>query len=130
MQILGNLDKEKLGKYKNRITTCKVVLTTERVIHIKEHHPSDYELYGKYLSSIINNPDYILDDNKNMDTILLLKTISHIEKTLQLVIRLNTNTEIQDKYNSILTFWKIKSKTYNQMLRNKEIIWKKLDNIE
>lgn len=39
MYYIGKLDKEKLGKYKNKITTSKVVLVEERIKHIKERHP-------------------------------------------------------------------------------------------
>ena len=39
MQYIGIIDKEKLGKYKNKIITNEVVLTEERLKHIKERHP-------------------------------------------------------------------------------------------
>lgn len=39
MQYIGNLDKEKLGKYKDKIITDRVILTGERIKHIKERHP-------------------------------------------------------------------------------------------
>ena len=130
MQYVGKLDKNKLGRYKDVIMTDEVILTDERVAHIKEHHPGDYEEYGKYITTIIEDPDYILDDNKNLDTILLMKTIQEEQKNIQVVVRLNTNEDIKGKQNSILTLWKVKTKTYNQMLRNKKIIWEKLDKNE
>jgi len=39
VQYIGKLDKEKLGKYKNKIITDEVILTDERIKHIKERHP-------------------------------------------------------------------------------------------
>ena len=39
MQYIGKLNKEKLGEYKNKIITDEVVLTEERIKHIKERHP-------------------------------------------------------------------------------------------
>ena len=128
--LIGKLDKNKLGKYKNRILTENVILTTERIEHIKEHHPGDYEKYGDYITEIINEPDYVLNDNKNIDTVLFMKTIDIEDKNIQLVIRLNTNKNESDKQNSILTLWKVKNKTYKQMIRNKEILWQKLDKDE
>lgn len=130
MQYIGKLDVEKLGKYKEKVVTDDVILTEERIKHIQEHHPGDYEKYGIYIPEIVNNPDYIIDDNKNLDTVLYMKTIKENEKNIQTVVRLNTNEKEKDKQNSILTFWKIKDKTYKQLLRNKEILWKKLDNNE
>lgn len=130
MQHIGKIDKNKLKRYKQKIITEDVVLTDERIKHIKEHHPGDYEKYGRYISEIINSPDYIINDNKNIDTLLYMKTIKENNKNIQIVIRLNTNEKEINKQNSILTLWKIKTRTYNQIIRNKEIIWKNLDNEE
>lgn len=130
MQYIGKIDVKKLGKYRKKIITDEVILTEERIKHIQEHHPGDYEKYGIYITEIIDNPDYIIDDSKNIDTVLYMKTIKENEKNIQIVIRLNTNKKEENKKNSILTLWKIKEKTYKQLLRNKEILWKKLDNNE
>lgn len=125
MQYIGKIDKEKLGKYKNKIITNKVILTNERIEHIKQHHPGDYEEYGLYLTDILTNPDYIINDNKNIDTVLYLKTILQRKKNIQVILKLNTNRENINKQNSILTLWKIKEKSYKQLIRNREIIYKK-----
>ena len=130
MRYIGKIDIEKLGKYKEKIITDDVILTEERIKHIQEHHPGDYEKYAIYIPTIIESPDYILDDSKNLDTVLYLKTIKQDEKNIQIVVRLNTNEKEKNKQNSILTLWKMKEKTYRQLLRNKEILWKKLDNNE
>lgn len=124
MQYIGKLEKEKLGNYKNKIVNLDLILTEERIKHIKEHHPGDYEKYEVYIKEIIKEPDYILEDNKNKDTILFLKQISEDDKNVQIVIKLNTNKEKLERKNSILTLWKIRNSTYNQLVRNRKIIWK------
>lgn len=130
MQYIGKINVEKLGKYGKKVVTEEVVLTNERIKHIKEHHPGDYEKYSKYISKIIENPDYIIKDNKNIDTILYMKKIKEIDKNIQIVVRMNSNKKEKYKKNSILTLWKIKEKTYRQLIRNKEILWSKLDKDE
>ena len=105
--------------------TEEVILTDERIKHIKEHHPGDYEKYNKYLKKIIETPDYILEDEKNTDTVIYLKTIKDNNKNLQIVLKLVTKITNKNHKNSILTFWKIKEKTLHQLLRNKKIIYKK-----
>lgn len=35
----GKIDINKLGKYKERVITEEVILTEERIKHIKERHP-------------------------------------------------------------------------------------------
>lgn len=130
MQYIGKIDKRKLGRYTNKIVTEKVILTEERIEHIKQHHPGDYENYGRYICEILSNPNYIINDSKNSDTILYLKNIIKENKNIQIVLKLNTNKEEKKKGNSILTLWKIKEKTYKQLIRNKEIIYKRVDNDE
>lgn len=39
LRYVGKIDKAKLGKYKEKIVTDNVILTEERIKHIKEHHP-------------------------------------------------------------------------------------------
>ena len=39
---------------------------------LKKRHPGDYEKYIEYVPDI-NNPDYIVEDKDNIDTILVLK---------------------------------------------------------
>lgn len=130
MQYIAKIDKEKLGKYRYKIITEDVILTEERIKHIKEHHPGDYEKYGIYIRKIIEEPDYILEDNKNIDTVLYLKNIKSNNKNIQIVVKLNTKQTENNRKNSILTLWKIKNSTYNQLVRNRKVIWKKLDKDE
>lgn len=59
-----------------------------------------------------------------------MKTIEEEGKNIQIVVRLNTNSEEKEKKNSILTLWKIKKSTYRQFIRNKNNLWNKLDIIE
>ena len=89
----------------------------------------NYNLIVKIISyqNLKGNYNYVIDDSKNLDTVLYMKTIKENEKDIQIVVRLNTN---KNKKNSILTLWKIKDKTYKQLIRNKEILWKKIDNNE
>ena len=54
-----------------------------------------------------------------------MKTIKENNKNIQIVVRLNTNKKEREKQNSILTLWKVKDKTYKQLIRNRKIIWKK-----
>lgn len=130
MQYIAKIDKEKLGKYRYKIITTDVILTEERIKHIKEHHPGDYEQYGMYIQEVIEKPDYILEDNKNIDTVLYLKSIKSNNKNIQIVVKLNTKQTENNRKNSILTLWKIKNSTYNQLVRNRKVIWKKLDKDE
>lgn len=124
MQYIGQLDKNKLGKYKDKIETLDVIITNERIEHINKRHPGDYEKYIIYLSNSIKNPDYILEDKENKDTILILKRIG--DKRIHIVIKLQTNNRDINKYNSVITYWQIRERSYRSTIKNN----KKLDNYE
>lgn len=129
MQYIGKIDKEKYKLITEDITTDDVILTDKQVEHIKERHPKDYEQYFKYISEIVENPDYIIRDTKP-NTGFLLKEFLDKDKRFQLILRLHTSGDNEEYKNSIITFLKVSEKKYKQYLRNKEIVWKKLDNDE
>ena len=129
MQYIGKIDKRKYTKISNDITVEDVILTDKQVEHIKQRHPNDYEQSFKYLKEIVENPDYIIRDTKP-NTGFLLKMFLEKDKRFQLILRLHTSEDIEGHKNSIITFLKINRKKYNQYLRNKEIVWIKLDKNE
>ena len=125
MQYIGQLDKNKLGKYKDKIKTLDVIITNERIEHINKRHPGDYEKYIIYLSNCIKNPDYILEDKDNKDTIIILKRIEN--KRIHIVIKLQTNNRYINKYNSIITYWQIRERSYKSTIKNNKIIYENCD---
>lgn len=117
---LGKLNKEHLYKYFS-VNTDKLIITKERIKHINERHKKDFDIYGKYISKIIENPDYILEDIENENTVLYLKEINSLN--LQIVIKLQLDNK-ENKYNSIITFWNMRRRSYNQIIRKNKIIYK------
>lgn len=129
MEYIGKIDKEKFKVISQDITTEEVILTDRQIEHIKERHPNDYERYCGYIREIIENPDYIIKDSKPY-TGFLLKEFNEGNKIFQLILRLHTSKDEKGYKNSIITFLKISKKKYNQYLRNKEILWKRVDKSE
>jgi len=119
----------KFSAIASKITTRDVILTDKQVEHIKERHPNDFELYFKYIKEIVEKPDYIIRDAKP-NTGFLLKEFEEDDKHFQLILRLHTPEDNNEYKNSIITFLKVSKKKYNQYLRNKEIVWRKLDKNE
>ena len=124
MKYIGKLDGEKLGKYKNKIVTQNVIITNERIEHIKKRHLTDYEKYINHISDIIKNPDYILIDKDKIDTVMFLKRILDNTKNIIVIVKLNTEIEKIEMSNSILTFWQIRNVNYEKMIKNNIIIYK------
>lgn len=129
MQYIGKINQELFKNISNDITTKDVILTDKQIDHIKVRHPNDYEKYFKYIKDIVENPDYIIRDSKP-NTGFLLKEFKNVEKRFQLILRLHTSKDNLGYKNSIITFLKISEKKYNQYIRNKEIVWKRLDKKE
>ncbi|HBC84890.1 MAG TPA: hypothetical protein DCZ30_05710 [Clostridiales bacterium] len=129
MNYIGKINKEILGEYRKKIITDRVIITNERIEHTKKRHLDDYERYIKYIPDVLYNPDYILEDRENKDTILMLKNIEKQEKKIQ-VVKLQTNLKEKEKSNSILTFWHIRDRSYRSTIKNNKMIYKKLDREE
>lgn len=129
MQYIGRINREKYKLITKDISTDEVILTDKQVEHIKERHRNDYEQYFKYIKEIVENPDYIIRDTKP-NTGFLLKKFVEEDKRFQLILRLHTNEDNKEYKNSIITFLKIGKRKYEQYLRNKEIVWQKLDKSE
>ena len=124
MTVVGQIDLKLFRCVSEDIITTEVIITDERIEHIKARHPNDYENYSQHITSIIEDPDYIIEDN-NPDSAILLKEITEGNERFQLVIRLSTSKNDSEWKNSVITFLKISERTWNKYLRNKKILYKR-----
>ncbi len=126
MQYITKLDRNKLEKYKKRLITEEVILTDERLYeHILLFHENEYKELRPYLKSIIDNPDYIIEDNRHEETMIYLKQVKNIEKNGRVVIKLALGQDKEHNKNSIITMMKLNNRTWKQTLKNRgKIIWK------
>ena len=126
MQYITKLDKTKLGEYEKRVITEDVILTEERLYeHILLFHEDEYKQLRPYIKNIIENPDYIVEDNRHEDTMIYLKQIEDIGKNGRIVIKLALGQDEEHNKNSISTMMKLNKRTWNQTIKNRgKIIWK------
>lgn len=123
MYLVGKIDIEIYNCITKDITTDEVIITDKQIDHIKNRHPSDYELFNKYLEKIVEQPDYIIEANKPF-TALILKEIQIDNKKFKTVVRLATSNDTPSYKNSIITFMKIDDREWNRILKNKKILYK------
>lgn len=130
VQNMRNTDVIKVGeinpkRFENAfpILTKDVIITRERIEHIKDHHPEDYERYAEYIPQILEEPDYILEDNLP-NSAVLLKCFAEDDKRFQLILRLKAVEDNTEYKNSVITFMKIEEKRYKRYLRTKNILYK------
>ena len=127
MIYIGKLDKNKLGEYRDKLFTDEVILTEERLnSHILVEHFDEYNQLKNYIKEIVEEPDYILKDNRHYDTIILLKNISDINKYGRVVIKLILSCDKEHPKNSIITLMRLNERTWRQTLKNRgDIIFDK-----
>lgn len=122
MHLVTRLDIEKYSCVTEGIATDEVIITDVQIRHIKERHPGAYELFGKYLGEIINDPDYIIEANKP-STALVLKEVQENGELIKLVLRLVTSADNPEYKNSIITFTRIDEKDWKRLVKNKIVLY-------
>ena len=120
---IGVIDVDRYRCITQDIATDEVIITDERIEHIKEHHPGHWESIGPFLQAALIDPDYIL--KYDAKTGLILKTIEENDLQFQLVLRLHTSDDPAGFKNSVLSAWQIRKKEYNRLIRNKIILYKR-----
>ena len=132
LKFIGKLNINNLSLYKDIFITDEVILTNERLYrHILIYHSSEYKQLKPYLKNIVEDPDIILNDNKNNNTIILLKKLPEINKNGRVVIKIAIADDNKHPKNSIITLMKLNDRTWKQTLKNRgNIIFKKLDKNE
>lgn len=123
MQSIGKIDIQKFSVVSPRIKTNEVIITDERMAHIKQRHPNVFEQYSQYISIMLTNPQYILADPVP-DTAVILQEFSEGNEHFRLVLKLAVKESADGKKNSVITFLSISEKKFKKYLRNKEILYK------
>ena len=118
-----DLDIEKYRCVTPGIRISEVIITEERIEHIREGHPDDYERFCSYIPKIIAEPDYIIEANKENTAVVLKEIIENGEK-FKLILRLKTSGDPEGYKNSIISFWKIGETTWKKTIKNKKILYK------
>jgi hypothetical protein len=126
VRTICRLDRNIYSCITKDIVTDEVVLINERILHIQDHHPDDFEKYGRYIKEMIEQPDYIIEANREKDKSgLVLKEFVDNDERFRLILRLATSADKEGYKNSIITFQYVKKKEYDRLIRNKNILYKK-----
>ena len=125
MRMVGYIDIEKYRCIADGIITGEVIITEERIEHIKERRGADFlEKYERHFPLILSDPDYIFPDNR-MNTAIVCKIIGEGEDAINLILRLVVTKDDPAYRNSILTAIKENKKRFSQRLRNNTPVYKK-----
>lgn len=122
LHYIGKINKNKLGIFKNKIIDENIILTEKRRIHIYKNHKKDYEEIINNLDRTVLNPNEILLDSKNKNTIFLIGKIK--KHNLNVVVRLNVDGNIKHFQNSVMTAWIIREKNLQKLREKNKSIYK------
>lgn len=123
MKNIGKIDLNKIEKYRYKVVTDEVVLTDERKQHILNNHNKDYEKIIKNINRVILNPREILEDSKNINTLLFIDKLE--KNNLNVIIRLNTINNKKHPKNSVMTAWIIRDSNLIKLRKKNKIIYKR-----
>lgn len=125
VHYIGKINKDIYKCVTKDIITDDVIITDERINHIKERHPNDFEKYCRYMEEIVAHPEYIIEANKNKsNTALILKSFSEGDEQFKTILRLITSSDNKEFKNSIITFMRINEREWERLIRNKKILYK------
>ena len=120
LTVLGNLDPSPLISTFGHLQTTEVVVTDERIAHIKERHPEDYLLFEQYGRESILSPDILIQDIKNVGTVFAVKKLP--DTNLNVVLRLVLDTDNPDFKNSVMTFYRIREKNLKKLMEQNPVL--------
>ena len=102
-----------------------VVLTDERIAHIREGHDKDYVEFGNHIGEAIETPTYILEDSKNIATALFVKRLDASD--INVVVRLKIeDVNAEDLRSSVITMYRLGEKTLARLLKKNNVLYKSL----
>lgn len=121
--VIGNINPQLLETEFGKLQTSETIITNERKNHILLLHNEDYSLFEKYAKEIIENPEIIIKDEKNIGTVFMVK---HLPSTnLNIVLRLALNSDNSGLKNSVMTAYRIRNKNLKKMEKKNKILYKK-----
>ena len=121
-QEIGDINPEYLGGEFGTLNTTKTVITYERSDHIRDHHPQDYALFMEYGNKTISEPDIVIKDSKNEDTVFM---VTRLEGTnVNAVVKLSVvGHSDQRNLNTVLTFFRMRNRNIEKLMKKNKVLY-------
>ena len=120
---LGKIDITLLESEYGKIQTDEIIITNERIMHIKERYPEDFELFNKYGTESVRHPDMIIKDEKHTETIFMIKKLPGTN--LNVVVRVVLETDEDGLKNSVMTFYRIRERNLRKLEEKNKLLYKR-----
>lgn len=122
-EFLGSLNMTLFQAWFGELNTDEIIVTHERVEHIKEHHLIDFDLFAQHGADCVQDPDYIIEDCKHIGTVFMAKRLSDIN--LNVVVRLSLQSDAPHLKNSVMTFFRIRDRNLEKLIQKNRLLYKK-----
>lgn len=119
---LGKFDTQPLEIEFGKLKTDELIVTNERIEHIKSRHPEDFNLFEKYSLSVVVEPDFIIKDEKNINTVFMVKKLENTN--LNLVVKIILETDEKDLKNLVMTFYRIRERNLKKLVDRNKTLYK------
>lgn len=114
---------EEIEKEYGKLNTKEVVLTDERLEHIKSRHPEVVDVLLKEYKGCVSKPDVILNDEKNANTMMTIRKLG--DNNLNTIVKLSVGAENEDRQNSIITAFCLGDKRLKRLMSKNKVIYTK-----
>jgi len=123
IRSLGKINTEILRKEFGKIQTDDIIITGERLSHIKIRHPEDYDFFEQYGMVCVTQPDIIVKDVKSQGTVFMIKRLP--STNLNVVVRVVLETDNPSLKNSVMTFYRIRETNLQKLINKNYLLYKK-----
>ena len=120
---LGFIETSYLENEFGKLQTREIIVTPERLEHIKDRHTEDYPLFGEYAAKTISSPDIVIKDTNNEGTVFVVKKLP--DNNLNVIVRLALSTDEDGYKNSVMTFYRIREKNLKKLENKHKVLYKK-----
>ena len=119
---IATIQIDKVSTFWGKKIEHSVVLSDERIGHIMQRHPGAYEQYGHYMSQAIEQPDYILEDTKNINTAVFIRRVE--DTNLNVIIKLAIQDNEAKMKSSVITLYPMSDKRLRRMIKKSKVVYK------
>ena len=124
MRILCRIETEILEREFGILNTDEVVVTEERLRHIRGRHPDDFALFERYVVGTVSQPDFILRDEKNESTVFMVARLESINVNAVVRLSLAGKDDTKNK-NSVMTFFRLRDRNLEKLIKKNRVLYSK-----
>ena len=85
------------------------------------NHKNDYELIMQNINKAVLNPNIVIEDSKNKDTLFMINKLN--KNNLNVVVKLNTINNREHPNNSIMTAWIIRDRNLKKIVNKNKTLY-------